>query len=241
LAIRDHSVRKNLANPNRKSQLTNHKSPLVLASASPRRAEILRALKIPFEIDPASIVEQIRRGESAEEATSRLAAEKAGQVARRRAGAWVLAADTLVALDPGPPGDPNHKSQIINHQQEQLILGKPCNDTEAAEMLRRLSGRPHRVVTAVRLCRGDEPGREIVEASGVRVAPLSEEEIRWYVASGEPWGKAGAYAIQGLGARFIEGVEGSYTNVMGLPARAVYLLLRQAGDPTLALLALSSS
>ncbi len=230
-----------MSNLNHKSQITNHKSPLVLASASPRRAEILRALKIPFEIDPATIAEQIRPGELAEEATSRLAAEKAGQVARRRPSAWVLAADTLVVLDSDPSVDPNHKSQITNHKSQQVILGKPQSDIEAAEMLRRLSGRQHRVVTAVRLCRADEPGRETVEASRVRVAPLSEEEIHWYVASGEPRGKAGAYAVQGLGARFIEAVEGSYTNVMGLPARAVYRLLRESGDPTLALLALSSS
>ncbi|MGH9315872.1 MAG: Maf family protein [Thermoanaerobaculia bacterium] len=214
---------------------------LILASASPRRAEILTALGISFQIDPATIAEETRPGESAEQATSRLAAEKAGQVARRRPEAWVLGADTLVVLDPDPPGDPNHKPQLTIHDSPPRILGKPHSDIEAAEMLRRLSGRQHRVVTAVRLCRSEEPGRETVETSRVRFAPLSEEEIRWYVASGEPRGKAGAYAVQGLGARFIEAIEGSYSNVMGLPARAVYRLLREAGDPALTLLALSSS
>ena len=108
-------------------------------------------------------------------------------------------------------------------------------------MLRFLGGHEHRVVTAVRLTRGGGPGREIVEITGVRIAPLSEEEIRWYVATGEPRDKAGAYAVQGLGARFIESVNGSYTNVMGLPARAVYLLLRESGDPALAELSLKPS
>jgi septum formation protein len=163
-------------------------------------------------VDPASVDEEVCPGESGEAAASRLAAEKAASVVSRHPGSWVLAADTLVLLD----GD---------------ILGKPRDDAEAADMLRRLAGREHRVVTAVRLRRGDDPGREIIELSGVRISPLSPEEIRWYVATGEPRDKAGAYAVQGLGARFIEAVHGSYTNVMGLPARAVYLLLRESRDP----------
>jgi septum formation protein len=182
---------------------------LVLASSSPRRAEILTALGIPFVIDAADIVEEIAPGESAESAASRLAAEKASAVAARRPGSWILAADTLVL-------------------KEGRILGKPRDDADAARMLRFLAGQEHRVVTAVRLRRGAEAGREVIETTAVRIAPLSEEEIRWYVATGEPRDKAGAYAVQGLGARFIESVDGSYTNVMGLPARAVYVLLREA-------------
>jgi len=162
----------------------------------------------------------LREGETAPQAASRLAAEKAAEVAARRPGEWVLAADTLVALDGA-------------------ILGKPRDDSDAARMLRLLSGRDHRVVTAVRLRRGPDPGRETVVWSDVRIAPLSEEEIAWYVASEEPRDKAGAYAVQGRGARFIESVAGSYTNVMGLPARAVYLLMKEAGDPALARLAFS--
>ncbi len=228
--------------PPNASRLTPHDPGfLVLASASPRRAEILAALGIPFQIDPANVAEEIRPGESAEQAASRLAAEKADEVARRRPDAWVLAADTLVVLDSDSPGDPIHNSQFRIHNSTPWILGKPQSDTESAEILRRLSGRRHRVVTAVRLRRADDPGWEIVDASSVKIALLSEEEIGWYVATGEPRDKAGAYAVQGLGARFIEAVEGSYTNVMGLPARAVYRLLTDAGDPTLALLALSSS
>jgi septum formation protein len=180
--------------------------------------EILTSLGVPFEVDPADVPEDIAPGESAERAASRLAADKAACVAARRPDSWILAADTLVL-------------------REGRILGKPRDEAEAAGMLRFLGGQEHRVVTAVRLRRGAGPGSEIVEVSGVRIAPLSDEEIRWYVGTGEPRDKAGAYAVQGLGARFIESVEGSYTNVMGLPARAVYLLLKESGDPALARLA----
>ena len=163
-------------------------------------------------MDPADVDEGLRPGESGEAAASRLASEKAASVAGRHPGSWILAADTLVLLD----GD---------------ILGKPRDDSDAAQMLRRLADREHRVVTAVRLRKGADAGREMVVLSGVRMSPLSPDEIRWYVATGEPRDKAGAYAVQGLGARFIESVNGSYTNVMGLPARAVYSLLKETRDP----------
>jgi septum formation protein len=109
-------------------------------------------------------------------------------------------------------------------------------------MLRRLAGREHRVVTALHLTRGGGPGVGIrhVEISRVRFAPMDEEEIVWYAATGEPADKAGAYGVQGLGARFVAEIHGSFTNVMGLPARAAYRLLRDAPDPALASLALSS-
>ena len=194
---------------------------IVLASSSPRRAEILTSLGITFVVDPADVDEEVRAGDSAGSAASRLAAEKAALVSARRADAWVLAADTLVVLDTE-------------------ILGKPKDDADSARMLRRISGRAHRVVTAVRLRRGSGSGAEIVDWSGVRIAPLLDSEIAWYVGTGETRDKAGAYAVQGLGARFIEAVEGSYTNVMGLPARAVYRLMPDSGDPALARLALSS-
>jgi septum formation protein len=212
-----------VSRPDHKSQIANHKSVLVLASASPRRAEILRTLGIPFVVDPSDVAEEILPGESAEEAVARLAALKAAQVSARRPGRWVLAADTLVVLD----GE---------------VLGKPRDEADAARMLRRISGREHRVATGVRLRRETASGGGVVEISRVRIAPLSEEEIAWYVGTGEPRDKAGAYGIQGLGARFVESVDGSYTNVMGLPAAAVYRLMREeaAGDPALALLALSS-
>jgi septum formation protein len=132
----------------------------------------------------------------------------------------VLGADTLVVL-----GD--------------ATLGKPRDKEDARRMLRLLSGREHRVVTGVALRRGTGAVRSLSEESLVELAPLSPEEITWYVETGEPLDKAGAYAVQGLGSRFIEAVRGSYTNVMGLPARAVYRLMREAEDPDLALLALS--
>jgi septum formation protein len=194
---------------------------LILASASPRRAEILRSLGIAFTVAPTDIPEEPRPGETAEATASRLARDKAASAAERSPDAWVLAADTLVFLDG-------------------QTLGKPRDDAEAAAMLGRLAGREHGVVTAVHLRRGASAGRGIAETSRVRFGPMSAQEIRWYVATGEPRDKAGAYGVQGLGARFIEEVRGSFTNVMGLPARAVYLLLRDARDPALSLLALSS-
>ena len=195
---------------------------LILASSSPRRAEILAALGIPFEISPADIPEILVPGETGSEAAARLAREKAAAAAVRHAGEWILAADTLVLVD-------------------SVVLGKPADDRDAREMLRLLSGREHRVVTAVHLRKGFADGTGEIEESRVRIAPMSDEEIRWYVETGEPRDKAGAYAVQGLGARFVEGVDGSFSNVMGLPARTVYRLLREAPDPDLARLALSSS
>jgi septum formation protein len=194
---------------------------LLLASASPRRAEILRSLGIPFDAAPVDIDETARPGEIADATARRLSAEKAAAAAARWPEAWVLAADTLVFLDAD-------------------TLAKPGDDREAAAMLARLAGREHGVVTAVHLRRGPDPGRGVAAVSRVRFAPMNEDEIRWYVATGEPRDKAGAYGVQGLGARFIAEVHGSFTNVMGLPAREVYALLRDASDPALGLLALSS-
>jgi septum formation protein len=193
---------------------------LVLASASPRRAEILTALGIPFRVVPSEVDETLAPGESGVAAATRLAAEKAAASAAKCPDDWVLAADTLVLLD-------------------HAILGKPQDGPEAGEMLRRLSGREHRVVTAVHLTKVSGPRFATVEESRVRIARLDPEEILWYVSTGDPLDKAGAYAVQGLGARFVESVEGSFTNVMGLPARSVYRLLRGAPDPALARLALS--
>jgi septum formation protein len=194
---------------------------LLLASGSPRRAEILGALGIPFDIAASDVDETVLEGESGRSAASRLARAKADAAAALHPGTWVLAADTLVLIDGA-------------------VLGKPRDDAEAAAMLRRLAGREHVVVTAVSLLQDAGPEIATVEESRVRIAPLDEEEIRWYVATGEPRDKAGAYAVQGLGARFIESVDGSFSNVMGLPARSVYRLLRQAPDPALARLALAS-
>jgi septum formation protein len=196
-------------------------TPLILASSSPRRAEILRALAIPFEIDPPQVDERLRPGESVTDGALRLAREKAQEVAGRRPGRWILAADTLVEIGG-------------------TILGKPEDRADARRMIASLAGREHRVATGLWLLRGGEEGQGRIEESGVRMGAMSEEEIAWYAGTGEPDDKAGAYALQGLGGRFVESIQGSWTNVMGLPARTVYRMLRDAGARDLALRAPSS-
>lgn len=184
---------------------------IVLASASPRRRELLRAAGVPFDAIPADVDEGLRPGESPEQHALRLAIEKAERVAASRPGETraVVAADTIVVIDGA-------------------VLGKPESPAGAAEMLRRLSGRTHTVLTG--LCVIDPPsGRRLasVVSTGVTFAPLSEEEIREYVDSGEPMDKAGAYAIQGLASRFVERIDGCYFNVVGLPIPTLYRMLRQ--------------
>jgi nucleoside triphosphate pyrophosphatase len=168
-----------------------------------------------FTVRPADIDESRRPGEDPLAYVRRLAAEKAR--AQANPGELVLAADTIVVLD----GE---------------LLGKPRDPADAASMLARLSGREHLVSTGVAVLTVDEDKSEIdVETTCVRFAPMSAEEIRWYVASGEPMGKAGAYAIQGLASLFVEAIAGNYSNVVGLPVPMVYRLLRAAGAPTPAL------
>ncbi|HEX7177435.1 MAG TPA: Maf family protein [Pyrinomonadaceae bacterium] len=187
--------------------------PLVLASASPRRAEILRAVGWPFEASPADVDESRREGEEAVAYVRRLARAKAEAVARTRLFGLVLGADTVVVLD----GE---------------VLGKPRDASDARRMLRALGGRWHEVLTGVALVRA-ESGRCVVghEQTRVRFGELSEAEIDEYVRTGEPADKAGAYAIQGRAALFIEGIEGDFWNVVGLPVRLVYRLVRESeGD-----------
>lgn len=180
---------------------------LILASASLRRAELLRAAGIAFEIVPAEVDERPLTGEAPAAYVERLAREKARAISSRHSQAEILAADTTVVIDG-------------------LILGKPVDDAEAREMLARLSGRTHEVLTGVALIRD---GRMVsaVETTRVRFAPMSDADIDWYIASGEPRGKAGAYAIQGLASRFVDWIEGSYSNVVGLPVALVWKLLRR--------------
>lgn len=180
---------------------------LILASASLRRAELLHAAGIAFEIVPAEIDERPLNGEAPAAYVERLAREKARAISSRDSEAEVLAADTTVVIDG-------------------LILGKPVDDAEAREMVARLSGRTHEVLTGVALIRD---GRMVsaVETTRVRFAPMSDADIDWYIASGEPRGKAGAYAIQGLASRFVDWIEGSYSNVVGLPVALVWKLLRR--------------
>ncbi len=179
---------------------------LILASASPRRAELLRAAGFDFQVSPADVDEAARPAESPEQYVRRLAAEKSAAVGPSP-DAVVLGADTAVVLD----GD---------------ILSKPLDDQEAAGMLRRLSGRRHDVLTGISLRAGArELGR--VERTAVYFETLTERDVAWYVASGEGRDKAGAYAIQGLASRFVPRIEGSYSNVVGLPVAAVFELLRE--------------
>jgi len=182
---------------------------LILASASPRRAELLRAAGYEFDVVVADVDESIRNGESPSAYVRRLAAAKSAAVMENRelTPTIVLGADTTVVVD-------------------DEILAKPRDEADAAAMLRRLSGRRHEVLTGVSLRRGAyEVGR--VESTSVYVAELTDEEIAWYVATGEGRDKAGAYAIQGFASRFIPRVEGSYSNVVGLPVACVRELLTE--------------
>ncbi len=182
---------------------------LVLASASPRRADLLRAAGFAFDVFPVEVDEHFRLGEKPEHAVARVAEAKATVAAASHPDAIVLAADTTV---------------VVRGE----VLAKPVDAADAARMLRLLSGRTHEVLTGVCICR---EGRRLlhVEPTQVRMAQLGESEIAWYVSTAEPFDKAGGYAVQGLASRFIEGIDGSYSNVVGLPISSVYELLKQLG------------
>jgi septum formation protein len=194
-------------------KLLNRK--LILASGSPRRVEILRGVGWEFEVIPADIDETRAPGEDAVSYVKRLAHTKAETVAKKTSQCLVLGADTVVVIG-------------------QEILGQPRDDDEARRMLKLLSGQWHEVLTGVALVPAGQSSN--AEGSGVVVdhettrvlfAQLSDAEIDWYVSTGEPRGKAGAYAIQGRAALFIEEVRGDYFNIVGLPVRLVYQLLGQ--------------
>jgi septum formation protein len=178
---------------------------LILASRSPRRAEILNAIGWPFEAVAADVDESVRAGEDAIEYVKRLALSKVQTVAQRSAGRLVLGADTTVVV-------------------AGKLLGQPVDDDDARRMLKLLSGKWHEVLTGVALLRADPNAQPLVdhESTRVRFAEMSPEEINWYVATGEPRGKAGAYGIQGHAALFVEEIAGDYFNVVGLPVRLVY-------------------
>lgn len=184
--------------------------PLVLASASPRRAEILRAVGWPYEAQPADTDETPRAGEDPVAYVERLARAKAEAVAVARPGSLVLGADTVVVAGGA-------------------LLGKPRDAADARRMLRQLSGGWHEVLTGIALVGAAESARVMVahERTRVRFAALTAAEIDWYVATGEPADKAGAYAVQGRAALFIAEIAGDYWNVVGLPVRLVYRLARE--------------
>jgi septum formation protein len=191
---------------------------LVLASASPRRQELLRNAGIPFTVQAADIDESPLAGELPRDCAERLAREKALAVFQGRPQNYVLGADTIVVVD-------------------DIILGKPRDADDAARMLRLLSGRTHAVITGVCVVGPLASGqwsvasntRAASETTRVTMCKLSDEEIRDYIATGEPMDKAGAYAIQGIASRWIPRIEGDYSNVVGLPVALVYAMLRERG------------
>lgn len=185
---------------------------LILASASARRAEILRSAAIPFSVLSSAVDETPIPGETPQEMVKRLAMAKCELVAARAIGpAIVIAADTIVAL-------------------EGAVLGKPRTSDDARQMLEKLSGRTHSVITGVALIRlPDVEKREFVEITHVHFATISADQISRYLASGEPFDKAGSYAIQGIAGRYIPRVDGCYFNVVGLPLARLCKELAELG------------
>ena len=179
---------------------------IILASQSPRRKELLEEVGLRFRVEPAQIEEHLDESLPITQAIEQLAKEKAMPIARRHPQCIVIGADTLVAVDG-------------------LVLGKPADEADAARMLRMLSGRRHQVIGGVALLCGNE---EVLFhcVSEVRFFPLREEEIAAYIRSGEPMDKAGAYGIQGGAGAFVEGLDGSFENVMGFPVDDVERMLR---------------
>ena len=183
----------------------------VLASASARRRELLAWLGIAYEVDSADVEERPEPGEDARALVRRLAHAKAASVAGRWPGAWVLGCDTVVEIDGA-------------------LLGKPVDRAEAVAMLGQLAGREHRVATGFALLGpGGVLGSADVVVTRVRFRPIDADAIAGYVATGEADDKAGSYAIQGRGAGLIERIDGSFTNVIGLPLSEVERALAEAG------------
>jgi septum formation protein len=186
----------------------------ILASSSPRRRELLASIGLDFEVRPSHVPEVHEPGEAPAEYVARLSRDKAHALASANREDWVIAADTTVVL-----GD--------------QLLEKPVDADDAARMLTTIAGRTHVVYTGVTLENISREWKDTrVAATEVTMLPLSAADIQWYVATGEPLDKAGAYAAQGVGGMFIEAIRGSYTNVVGLPLATLFQMLRDAGiDP----------
>ncbi len=186
----------------------------VLASSSPRRRELLKSIGLEFDVVPSHIPEERAADETPEEYVARLSREKARAIAEKHPDRWIIAADTTVVL-----GD--------------QVLEKPVDDADAKRMLSAISGDTHVVFTGVTLRRIEPVYADThVTATEVRMLPMTQHDIDWYVATGEPRDKAGAYAAQGLGGMFIDSIHGSFTNVVGLPLASLFQMLRKAGiDP----------
>ncbi len=187
--------------------------PLVLASASPRRRELLAAAGYRFEVVPSDIPEIPRLGEPPEAFAQRIASDKAADVARRRPRTYVLGADTVVVVDG-------------------MLFGKPTDRTDARRMLQALSGRAHRVLTAVTLVTPVGTMQSGTVESRVEFRPLSPADIEAYLDLDEPYDKAGAYAVQGYARQFISAVHGSHSNVVGLPMELISEWLRPCASDT---------
>jgi septum formation protein len=188
----------------------SRQSPLILASASPRRKRLLAQLRLPFRSETSHVSEEATR-EDPMNIPRLLAERKACQVRSKSKKAWILGADTVVTID-------------------DEILGKPAHEGEARHMLSLLGGKEHRVITAICIL---NPLGEIAHSEAVttrvRFKKLTDEEIEGYVNTGEPYGKAGSYAIQGIGAFMVQSISGSYTNVVGLPVCALIKALLSVG------------
>jgi septum formation protein len=185
---------------------------LILASRSPRRSELLRSLGLEFEVSPSRVEEITDPGQSPEQNATKIARDKARWVARQNPGCYVLGADTMVVLD-------------------REIIGQPTDEEDACRILSKLAGKQHRVITGVVLITPEAQEYETAVVSTVTLKPVSENEIRSYIATGEPLDKAGAYAIQGEGSFLVEAWEGSWSNIVGLPLEALTGLFQQAGFP----------
>jgi septum formation protein len=191
---------------------------LVLASGSPRRRELLALLGVPFDVIPVDLDESARPGESPHDLVRRLAIDKAGSVA----------VSDLDVIDGGASADVVVLAADTTVEVAGEILGKPVDADDARRMLRSLSARTHQVHTAVVVRRGARTEHDIV-TTFVTMSPMTEASIEWYLATGEPLDKAGAYAIQGAGGAFVTAIEGSASNVVGLPLTTVVELLRSQG------------
>ena len=211
---------------------------LILASASPRRAELLRSAGYAFDVVVADVDESIHQGESPSTYVRRLAADKSAAVlstlAQSLVGSGFSRTSEGERVVDGPPKGGPHDVVVLGADTTVVVdgevLGKPRDDEEGRQMLRRLSDKTHQVLTGISLRQGAyEVGR--VETTTVSFRPLTDEDISWYVASGEGRDKAGGYAIQGLASRFIPSIAGSYSNVVGLPVACLDELLRSLLAP----------
>ncbi len=189
---------------------------LILASRSPRRYELLKQMGLDFEVIPSRIEEEnLAQNESPRDHVLRLSEAKAVDVGRHYPDAWVIGADTIVTING-------------------MILGKPKNSEEALDMLGRLSGHEHQVLSGIavhHLSQG-KTERDAVQTA-VKMRALSQDEMNWYIGTGEPFDKAGAYAIQEMGSFLIESIQGSYTNVVGLPLSELIQMLKRLGALTI--------